>query len=473
MAVRLRMAGIDSFHLYERRDDLGGTWHANTYPGLACDVPSRNYQYTFAPNPDWSALHCSGAEIKRYFDEVSAQFRLREAISFNTEVVEARWDDGQWLVTTDNGDTAEYDFLISATGVLNRTKTPEIPGLDTFAGDHFHSAEWDHSVDLAGKRIGVIGTGSTGMQLTKALAPTAAKFELYQRTPQWILPWSNFKYPRWFKALNRRWPGLFKAEGAAWDLVTVKPYGNAMINDGWERRMIAAQCKLHLMTIRDKRLRRRFTPNFDPGCKRLVIGSGFYKMFTRGLADLVDQPIDRIEPRGIVTKDGVLHELDVIVTATGFDTQLYLRPMELIGLDGVRLSELWQSSVHGYRSVALPGFPNLFTLIGPQSPFGNQSLFGVAETQIGFAMDRIEEWRDGEFDAMSPTPEATERFNADVRAAMPQTIWVTGGCESWYMGPDGTPTIWPWTVRRHKELLDGIDRSDWLIDSDRTLRTPV
>ena len=469
MAIRLRQSGIDSFHLYERMDDFGGTWHANSYPGLACDVPSRNYQYTFAPNPDWSQLHSSGAEIKRYFDAVSKQYRLRENTSFGTEVTEARWDNGHWTVTTDNGDTAEYDFIVSATGVLTRTRTPKIPGLETFSGARFHSAEWDHSIDMTGKRIAVIGTGSTGMQLTKALAPIAAKFELYQRTPQWILPWSNFKYPKWFKALNRRLPNLFKREGAAWDLVTVKPYGNAMIHDGWERRMINTQCKLHLFSIRDRELRRRFTPTFEPGCKRLIIGSGFYKMFTQGLADLVDQSIDSIEPRGIVTTDGVLHELDVIVTATGFDTQLYLRPMELVGQDGLRLSELWQNSIHGYRSIGLPGFPNAFTLIGPQSPFGNQSLFGVAETQIAFVMGRIEEWRNGMFEAMSPTPEATQQFNADVRAAMPETIWVTGGCDSWYKGPDGTPTIWPWTVQRHKELLADVDRRDWNIETNPAL----
>ncbi|AEF40672.1 flavin-containing monooxygenase [Hoyosella subflava] len=469
MAIRLRQAGIDSFHIYERRSDLGGTWFANTYPGLACDVPSRNYQYTFAPNPDWSQLHCSGSEIWQYFDDLGEKYRLRDSASFDTEVTEARWEDGRWIVMTDRGDVAEYDFVISATGVLVRTRTPHIPGLETFAGDRFHSAEWDHSVDVAGKRIGVIGTGSTGLQLTKALAPIASSFELYQRTPQWILPWKNFTYPKVIRAIHRRWPELFKFEGRAWDQITVKPYGNAMIRDGWQRRMISGACRLHLRTIRDPELRKRFTPDYQPGCKRLVIGSGFYKLFQRDNVDLVDTAIVRIEPDGIVTADGKLHELDVLVMATGFDTQLYLRPMELIGADGTKLSQLWDSRVHGYRSVALPGFPNLFTLIGPQSPFGNQSLFGVAETQIEFAMNRIHEWTEGLFDSMSPTTDATERFNQEVRKAMPETIWVTGGCDSWYMGPDGTPTIWPWSIARHKEMLAAIDHSDWAIDRETSV----
>ncbi|MFD5177559.1 flavin-containing monooxygenase [Nocardia sp. NPDC058379] len=464
MAIRLRMIGVDSFHIYERHSDVGGTWFANSYPGLACDVPSRNYQYSFAPNPNWSALHSTGPEIWQYFDQVTRQFRLRENASFGTEVTEVRWDNDRWIVETDRGDRAEYDFVVSATGVLVRTRTPNIAGLETFAGQRFHSAEWDHSLDLAGKRIAVIGTGSTGLQLTKSLAPIAAEFELYQRTPQWILPWANFRYPGFVKALHRRWPRLFKWEGAAWDLITVKPYGNAMIKDGWERRMISAACNRHLRSIGDRELRKRFTPNYVAGCKRLIIGSGFYSLFDKGVARLVDTPIERIEPNGIRTSDGELHELDVIITATGFDTQLYLRPMEVVGREGVRLSNLWEKRIHGYRSVALPGFPNLFTLIGPQSPFGNQSLFGVAETQIEFVIDRVQEWRAGEFEWMSPSVDATDRFNEDVRAAMPATIWVTGGCESWYMGPDGTPTIWPWSVARHKELLSRIDPSDWEID---------
>ncbi len=463
MAIRLRQAGIDSFHLYERNADVGGTWFANNYPGLACDVPSRNYQYTFAPNPNWSALHASGSEIWQYFDDLAKQYRLREQATFNTEVTEARWTGTHWIVTTERGESADYDFVISATGVLVRTRTPNIPGLDSFAGHRFHSAEWDHSVQTDGKRIAVIGTGSTGLQLTKALAPRSAKFELYQRTPQWILPWTNFGYPRLVRAAHRRWPSLFKLEGWSWDWVTVKPYGNAMIKDGWERKAIAKACEMHLNTISDPQLRKRFTPNYQAGCKRLVIGSGFYSQFEKSHVHLVDTPIDHVEPNGIVTTDGVRHELDIIVTATGFDTQMYTRPMELVGLDGIRLSELWRKRIFGYRSVALPGFPNVFTLIGPQSPFGNQSLFGVAETQIGFAMDRIQEWRRGEFDAMSPTVEATQMFNDDVRDAMPNTIWVTGGCDSWYMGPDGTPTIWPWTVERHKRDLARVQQRDWIV----------
>ncbi|HET7736341.1 MAG TPA: NAD(P)/FAD-dependent oxidoreductase [Nocardioidaceae bacterium] len=464
LAIRLRQAGIDTFHLYERNADVGGTWFANTYPGLACDVPSRNYQYSFAPNPDWSSLHASGPEIWDYFDGLARSYGLRDQASFKTEVTEAVWEDGHWLVTTEHGEVAEYDFVISATGVLVRTRTPDIRGLTSFAGDRFHSAEWDHTVSLADKRIGVIGTGSTGLQLTKALAPAASSFTLFQRTPQWILPWTNFRYPSVVRALHRRWPQLFKIEGRSWDWVTVKPYGNAMISDGLARRAIAAACRLHLRSVRDPELRRRFTPDYEPGCKRLIIGSGFYRLFRDGAAQLVDTAIDHIEPRGVVTVDGVLHELDVLVTATGFDTQLYTRPMELVGSEGTRLSDLWEKRIFGYKSIALPGFPNVFTLLGPQSPFGNQSLFGVAETQMNFVMDRLAEWRRGEFESMSPTPEATERFNAEVRDAMPNTIWVTGGCDSWYLGPDGTPTIWPWTVARHKAELAHLKSSDWKIE---------
>jgi cation diffusion facilitator CzcD-associated flavoprotein CzcO len=473
MAAKLRLAGIESFQIYEKWGDLGGTWHANTYPGLTCDIPSRYYSYTFAPNPNWSHVYSPGREIWAYLDRVARDFHLHDRIALLTEVADARWVDGAWLLRTSAGDEAQYDFIITAAGGLVHPVKPDIPGLDSFGGAVFHSAEWDHSVPLAGRRIGVIGTGSTGMQLTRALAPIAGRFELFQRTPQWVLPLGNRRYTRLAKWAYRRFPALSRFGYRVWQLQIERTLGRATVKPGFARWLIGTGCRLHLRSVRDPELRRRLTPDYEPMCKRLVMGTNFYGQFKRPTVELVDVGIDHVEPRGIVTRDGRLHELDVLVLATGFDAHAYMKPLELVGPGGVRLSELWDGEPYGYRSVALPGFPNVFMLLGPHSPIGNQSIFTVSETQMDFAMRLIGMWRRGEVDAMWPTLEATERFNAELRAAAPTTIWASG-CNSWYIGKDGVPHPWPWTPERHREMLAEPRLEDWAFapSSARATRAP-
>ena len=430
----------------------------------ALPISSRYYSYTFAPNPDWTRVYSPGCEIWTYLDRVARDFDLQDRISLSSEVAEARWVDGRWLLRTSGGEEAHYDFIITATGGLVHTVKPDIPGLESFAGASFHSAEWDHSVALEGRRIGVVGTGSTGIQITRALAPVAGRFELYQRTPQWILPIGNRRYTRPTRWAYRRFPALNRFGYRSLQLQVERTLGRATVKPGFARWLIGALCRLHLRSVRDPELRRRFTPAYEPMCKRLVVSTNFYRQFNRSNVELVDGGIDHVEPRGIVTRDGRLHELDVIVLATGFDAHAYMKPLELVGPGGLRLSELWQGEPFGYRSVALPGFPNVFTLLGPHSPIGNQSIFTVSETQIDFALGLIDVWRRGEADAMWPTAEATERINAELREAAPTTIWATG-CDSWYIGKDGVPHPWPWTPERHREMLATPLLSEWEFSS--------
>jgi cation diffusion facilitator CzcD-associated flavoprotein CzcO len=460
MGVKLRMAGIESFRIYEKWDDVGGTWHANTYPGLTCDIPSRYYSYTFAPNPDWSRVYSPGREIWAYLDRVAREFSLHDRISLSTEVTEARFLDGRWHLRTARGEEVEHDFLITAAGGLVHTVKPDIPGLESFSGAVFHSAEWDHSVPLRGRRIAVIGTGSTGIQITRALAPIAGRFELFQRTPQWIFPIGNRRYTRIAKWAYRRFPALNRVGYRVFQAMVERTLGRATVKPGLARWYISTLCRLHVRSIRDPQLRRRFTPDYAPLCKRLVMATHFYEQFNRPTVELVDTGIDRVEERGIVTSDGCLHELDVIVLATGFDAHAYMKPLELIGPGELRLSELWDGEPFGYRSVALPGFPNLFTLLGPHSPIGNQSIFAVSEAQMDYALALIDVWRRGEVDAMWPTEEATEQFNAELRDAAPTTIWASG-CSSWYIGKDGVPHPWPWTPERHREMLARPQMQEW------------
>lgn len=468
MGCDLRRAGIETFHIFEKWDGLGGTWHANQYPGLHCDVPSRNYQFRFAPNPDWSRVFSPGREIWQYLDKVADDYDLKRRMSLNTEVDRAVWDEDRhvWTLTTKAGDTTEWDFVITACGGLVETRTPDIPGLEDFEGARFHSAEWDHSVPLEGRRVACIGTGSTGMQITKGLAGVASKFELYQRTPQWILPIPNRRYTRLTKwAMKRFADQLEPLFFAGHQKLTEGTFGVAVVQPGWQRRLLTWMCEKHLQWgVKDPELRARFTPQDKPMCKRLIIGTGFYKLFRRPDVDLVDTGIDHVEARGIVTKDGVLHEQDVIVTATGFNAHNFVRPMELEGLGGVKLSDVWgEREPYGYRSVAIPGFPNVFMLIGPHSPFGNQSLFLISETQRAFAMRWIERWQRGEVAWSAPTAEAAERFNEEMKAALPDTIW-TSGCNSWYIGKDGLPSVWPWPASHHREILQEPEPGDWIVE---------
>jgi cation diffusion facilitator CzcD-associated flavoprotein CzcO len=303
------------------------------------------------------------------------------------------------------------------------------------------------------------------VQITRALAPIAAKYELYQRTPQWIAPVGNRRYSRVTRWAHRRFPALNHYSYRFWQTMMEHSFGQAVIRPGWQRTAISAACRLHLRKIKDPELRRRFTPPDKPMCKRLIGANRFYELFEQPHVELVDTGIDHIQERGIVTDDGVLHELDVIVLATGFDAHAFVRPMELIGPGGLKLSEVWtEREPYGYRTVALPGFPNVLMLIGPHSPFGNQSLFMISETQQDFVMGLIGRWRRGEIETVMPTQAATARFNEDLRAAMPDTIW-TSGCNSWYLGKDGLPHAWPWSPERHREMLRAPEPADWEIQS--------
>ena len=451
MAARLKLAGIDDFTVYEKAGDVGGTWRDNTYPGLTCDVPSRFYQFRFAPNPNWSHLFSTGAEIWRYFDGVADRLGIRPHVRTGCEVLEARFDAGRWRVSLDDGSTDAVDFLINACGVLRVPNIPAIQGMGDYAGALFHSARWDHDVPLEGRRVAVIGTGSTGVQIVGALAGVASHLMLFQRTAQWIAPMPNPRHPEILNALHRRLPVLDRLD---YDALRVAFEWSAFgfTQNGWRRRAVQALCRRHLRSVKDPALRAALTPDYEPMCKRLVIASNFYPAIQRHDVSLVTEAIERFDPAGIRTADEALHEADVIVLATGFDAHAYMRPLRLTGRDGITLDEAWRDGPRAYLTVSLPGFPNHFMLMGPHSPIGNYSLTEIADTQARYITDWIRRWQRGYFATVEPTSEATERFNAELRAALPGTVWATG-CNSWYLGADGLPELWPWVAQRHRRML--------------------
>jgi cation diffusion facilitator CzcD-associated flavoprotein CzcO len=452
MAAKLQDGGIDSFTIFEKADDVGGTWRDNTYPGLTCDVPSRYYSYSFRPNPNWSHWLPPGPEIQAYFQRVAEERCIRPHIRFRCDVTSARYEDGQWRLTTADGEET-FDVLVTATGFLRVPRYPEITGRETFAGSAFHSSRWDHSVSLPDKRIGVIGTGSTGVQITAELGGKVRQLKVFQRTAQWIAPMPNVRYSSLTRAALRRWPRLNRLPYRFWGWYVRLTFGRGPIRPGFLRNLATFLCRWNLrLSVRDPQLRAKLTPNYRPMCKRLVFAGHFYRSVRQPGVEVITEGIDHIAPRGIVTTDGTLHELDVLVYATGFDARAYVRPLDVIGEGGLTLDEAWADGPTAYRSVAVPGFPNLFMLMGPHSPIGNQSLVPVAEDQADYAMWWIKQLRDGAVRCAAPTGAATKQYNESIKAAMPQTIWVTG-CSSWYLGKDGLPELFPWTPETHRELL--------------------
>lgn len=453
MAAKLRAAGIDDFRVFEKAEEVGGTWRENSYPGLSCDVPARFYSYSFAPNPGWTSRFAPGPEIQRYFMRTADALGLRPRISFGTEVVSARWADGRWHLRTVDGGTDTVDVLVAATGVLHRPRVPDIPGLDSFAGAAFHSARWDHSVPLDGRRIAVIGTGSTGAQIVTALSRRAAALTVFQRTPQWIMPVPDWRYSPLSRAVLSRMPALNRVSYRFYQRLLEATFGHATVRPGIRRAAISAICRLNLrLGVRDPALRARLRPPYEPMCKRLIMSAGYYRAMQRPGVELVTDAIDHVEARGIVTRDGRLHEADAIVLATGFDAHAFFRPMELVGVDGATIDEVWSAGPRAYRTVALPGFPNFFMLIGPHSPIGNHSLIAIAETQADYVLRWIEELRSGRVRHTAPSGAATEEYNRALREALPDTVWATG-CQSWYLGADGRPELWPWSPARHRTML--------------------
>lgn len=442
-AYTFRQAGFTDFTVVEKGSDVGGVWHWNRYPGLTCDVPSQIYQFGFAPNPAWSHLWATGPDIQRYHREIVDRFGLAAHLRLNTEITAARYQDGSWLLTTSGGDTMTADFVVCATGVLHHPFIPDIPGMDRFAGPVVHTARWDPDIQTSGKRVAVIGTGSTGVQVVSALQPEAAAVLHFARSPQWIL-WAPMwlRQPRALTTALRRWPALhaFTFDRLQW---MSNILADVVTTPSWRRRAVQAYARLSLRAqIRDPHLRATLTPDYQPLCKRQVVSGSYYRAITRPNALLVSDPITEMTPTGVRTADGAHHEVDVVVLATGFHAHNYMRPMSIVGRDGITLDEAWVKGPRAYRMTAIPGFPNLFTVLGPNSPTGSIPLQYSAETTARYIVAWLTRFRDGEITEVEVTEEATEEFNAAVADAIGPTVWNTG-CNSWYLTEAGTIDLWP------------------------------
>jgi cation diffusion facilitator CzcD-associated flavoprotein CzcO len=460
-AVTLQREGFHDFTILEKGADVGGVWHWNRYPGLTCDVPSQLYQFSFAPKPDWTSLFASGEEIQRYLRDVVERFGLDDHLRLNAEVVSVVFTGSGWQIRTSDGGELMADFVIAATGVLHHPFTPDIPGLDSFRGDVVHTARWDDDVVTSGRKIAVIGTGSTGVQVVSALQREAEHITHFVRTPQWVM-WApmGLPQPAILGAALRRLPGVHRwmyglllwASGILAD-VTTRP--------SWRRRLVQDFARWSLRTqVRDRELRSRLTPDYQPLCKRQVVSASYYRALRARNAELVTDAIERITPRGIRTADGREIDVDVLVFATGFQAHNYMRPMNLRGRDGVSIDDAWAKGPRAYRMSAIPGFPNFFTVLGPNSPTGSISLQYSAELTARYITQWLRRFRDGEVDTVEVTEEATTKFNDDVAAALGPTVWNTG-CNSWYLTDEGNVDLWPYDRRTMTAMLAQPDDRDY------------
>jgi cation diffusion facilitator CzcD-associated flavoprotein CzcO len=456
MAIRLLQEGMDDFVVLERADDVGGTWHHNTYPGCACDVPSHLYSFSFAPNPDWSQTYSRQPEIRDYLRRCADDFGVRPYIRFHQHVSAAQWEGGEWLLETTDG-PLRARVLVAAPGPLTEPKIPPIPGLEEFQGTKFHSARWNHDHDLTGERVAAIGTGASAIQFVPAIQPKVAQLHVFQRTPPWVVPHTN----RPITALEKR---LFRAVPAAQRLLRGGIYAArealvlGFVKDPRLMRVVERLARKHIeRQIDDPELREKVTPGYTIGCKRILPSNRWYPALAKSNVELVTSPIREVRAHSIVTEDGTEREVDTIVFGTGFHVTDMPVGKLVRGRDGRTLEEAWRGSPRAHLGTAVAGFPNLFVLLGPNTGLGHNSMVYMAESQIAHVMDALERMRERGADLVEARPEAQARYNADIDARMRDTVWSTG-CSSWYLDETGrNSTLWPdwtWRFRRRVARLD-------------------
>ena len=456
-AIKLKERGDTNFTLFEKAASLGGTWRENRYPGLTCDVPAHAYTYSFAPHAEWSAYYAGGPEIKAYFDKVAADYGIMPFVRFNAEVTGCRWDEARqcWHVAVGADEEHEVDVLIVASGVLHHPNIPAIPGLDTFAGKAFHSARWDDSAVLDGTKVGIIGNGSTGIQIVTALWDRSEKVVAFQRSPQWVMPVPQFEYTDEQREAFRNDVSLIDAirnDEQYWSSILRFTKGLTDI-DGPEMREIEDVCRTYFEeSIKDPELKERLRPDYRAACKRLIYSWQYYDCVQQPSVYVETGKIARVEPEGVRMEDGTFHPLDVLVLATGFKADQFIRPATVTGRDGVTLDEFWAVRPTAHYAITIPGFPNFFMLNGPTGPVGNFSLIDIAERQWRYIEQLLEPLRDGKARVVEPRREAFDDYEERRIEAAKKTIFGSG-CTSWYLDKTGVPSSWPWGYQEFADAM--------------------
>ncbi len=464
VAAGLRAAGIGDFVILERADGIGGTWRDNTYPGCACDVPSHLYSFSFAPNPRWRRSFSAQPEILRYLEDVTDRFDLRRHVRFGADLTSARWDETarRWQVRTSRGDLTA-DTIVLATGPLSNPQVPAWPGLDNFTGEVFHSAQWRHDLDLTGRRVAVVGTGASAIQFVPRIQPRVARLHLFQRTPAWIMPRINRPVTPAEQGLFARLPAVQRAaRGGIWSLreldllgFVVQPALLTLVS-----RVAHAQ---RAVQVRDPALRRILTPDYQMGCKRILLSNDFYPAVSRPNVEVVPSAVTRVGARSVTSSDGTEREVDTIILGTGFHTTDYPIGALVHGRGGVRLGDQWSADGSlALRGTTVAGFPNMFLVIGPNTGLSHSSMIQMIESQVAYLVDALRRLDPGSRTTLEPTPAAVRAWNADLDRRMAGTVWATGGCQSWYLGPTGrVAALWPGSTFRFRRATRSVDLTEY------------
>jgi cation diffusion facilitator CzcD-associated flavoprotein CzcO len=473
-AVMLRRAGYRDVTVFERGERVGGVWHHNTYPGAACDIPSHLYEFSFEPNPRWSRRYAPQAEIQSYLEDVARRYGVLERIRTGTEVERARWDSRRtrWVLDTSAG-THEAEILITACGQLSTPALPPLTGLESFHGPAFHTGQWRHDVELAGKRVAVVGTGCSAIQVVPTIQPIVEHVDVYQRSPGWTIPKMDFEYRERTKRLFERFPALQRLDRAA--IFAFMEVGAAAMTR--HRRLLwpfrAAGRRQINKAIEDDELRRKVTPTDEAGCKRIMLTDDWYPALTQPNVELVTDRIAEVTPTGVLTEDGAERPADVLVLATGFKTHGFVAPMEITGASGRTLSEEWADVPRAYLGTSVPDFPNMFLLYGPNTNGGTGSVIFTIESAVGHVIAALDELERTDARRIELRRQTAEEFDRELRAALSETVWHSG-CTNWYVDKNGNdPNQWPWLWSTYRRRTARIEPGAYELSAAASEREPT
>jgi len=464
-AIRLRQAGYEDLVVLERATDLGGTWRDNTYPGCACDVQSHLYSYSFAPNPDWSRLYSGAAEIHAYLQRVATDWGVRPFLRYGAELLDASWDEvaQRWRLTTSRG-SLTADVLISGTGPLSEPLVPDLPGLETFGGTAFHSARWDHDRDLTGRRVAVVGTGASAIQFVPVVAEQAAALTVFQRTPPWLLP-------RFDRPVKEQVRARYRIDPARQRRMRTAIYWLRELNllgfTGHPRvtRLLEKVARRHLhQSVADPVLREKLTPSYAIGCKRILLSDDYYPALVRPNVEVVSAPVVAVRPQGVVDADGREHQVDTIIFGTGFHTTDQPIAARVHGRGGRLLADVWGPSPQAYLGTTVPGFPNLFLLLGPNTVLGHSSVVYMIEAQLTYVLDALRTMDERSVASVDVKPRVVEAFNDGLQKSLQGTVWNAGGCQSWYLDAAGrNSSLWPTHTFRFRQATARFDPESYVL----------
>jgi cation diffusion facilitator CzcD-associated flavoprotein CzcO len=459
-AIELLRRGFRDITILEKADDIGGVWRDNTYPNAACDVPSNLYSWSFAPNPTWGHRYSRQAEILEYMRRVAADLGVRDLVRTGVEVTGAAYDEdtATWRVETATGETLTADFLVAAVGQLSRPVIPDLPGRDSFVGPAFHSAEWDHDVDLRGKRVAVIGTGASAIQFVPGIQPVAGHVTVFQRSAPYVVPKPDITYSGLRRSVYARVP-LTQAFGRNLTWVLSEQLNKSLTGTAPMKKLMEVGWHALLRAqVHDSELRAKLKPDYPLGCKRLLFSNDWYPALVKPNVDVVTHGVVEVLPHGVRSADGTVHEVDVIIYGTGFAATEFLAPMKIQGAAGASLDDAWADGARAYFGICVPGFPNLGLVYGPNTNLGGSSIINMMESQAGFIRQLVERVRDG--GSIAVRPEVEERFDAEVQRRLRDSVW--GGCASWYRDAEGRITTnWPGTVVEYKQRTERLDPADF------------